>query len=212
MEDKVMFFCIFLIIIGLVVYQYFSYSSDLMEIKNALINNIKYQSSQQKQNSQKSQDSQQKINIDVVNQNDNGENLPIASDPYAPLRNYDYRTINDPLVPPLKRDDYNIPVFPIPTRGFPGGYKKMGTLIDTDADNQDKYKFLFLIGRQKYPGSTQYDYFVIDNNTDSTLKFELHHVHKELFTDDEIEIIELNKTYKVHIDRSLGFDYNPFIY
>ena len=214
MDDKVVFFCILLLIIGLIVCQYFSHNSDLSQIKNSIQNSFQNTTCPTCPNGGNGGDQQggqeqppQKITIDV-NQNDNGQMMP----PINPLREYDYRTLTDPLVPPLKRDDYNIAVIPVATRGYPGGYKKIGTLIDPDAVNTDPYKFLILIGRQKYPGSTQYDYFITENKQDSALKFDLPNLHKELYTDDEITVDELSKVYKVKIDRSLGFEYNPFAY
>lgn len=129
-----------------------------------------------------------------------------------PLREYDYRTLNDPLVPPLKRDDYSGFLPTAYTRGVPEGYKKMGLLIDVNADNNDKYKFMILVGRLKYPRGTVYDYFVTENKHDSALKFDLKDIHRELYTDDEIIIPELGKTYKLKADRNLGFDYSPFLY
>lgn len=207
MDDKSMFFCVFLLIVGIILCQYFSYTSELSQIKNSIQKSVcPTQTCPQIQETviKTIEQPPQKITIDV-NQSD-------SSLPSDPLREYDYRTLNDPLVPPLKRDDYNIGVIPMATRGYPTGYKKIGILIDHDADNSDKFKFLILVGRQKYPGSTQYDYYVTDNNQDSVLKFDLPHLHKELYSDDEVVVKELGKTYKAKIDRSLGFEYNPFIF
>lgn len=205
MDDKTMFFYIFLLVIGIVLCQYFSYTSELSQIKSSIQKSMcPTQSCPLQETIIKTiEQPPQKITIDV-NQNE--------SSTLDPLREYDYRTLNDPFVPPLKRDDYNISVLPIATRGYPTGYKKIGLLIDPEAENSDKFKFMILVGRQKYPGSTQYDYFVTDNNQESVLKFDLPHLHKELYTDDEVTIHELNKKYKVKIDRSLGFEYNPFAY
>lgn len=36
-------------------------------------------------------------------------------------------------------------------------------------------------------------------------------MHKELMTDDEVHIKELNKNYKVKIDRVLDFDYYNYM-
>jgi hypothetical protein len=212
MEDKVMFFCIFLLIVGFIVCQYFSYNGIQSSLQNSVcpacpicaanVCNIASHLQPEQATSQPVQP--QKITIDV-NQND-------VQTQSNPLRDYDYRALSDPLVPPLKRDDYNITVMPIATRGYPTGYKKIGLLINPNADNSDNYKFLILVGRQKYPGSTQYDYFVTENKPDSALKFDLPNTHKELYTDDELYVKELDKTYKVNIDRSLGFEYNPFMY
>lgn len=132
--------------------------------------------------------------------------------PPNPLREYDYRTLNDPLVPPLKRDDFSGFLPTVYTRGFPSGYKKIGLLIDQNAQNDDKYKFMILVGRLRYPRGTVYDYFVTENKHDSALKFDLPNLTKELYTDDEVTIPDLGKTYKLKADRNLGFDYSPFMY
>lgn len=128
-----------------------------------------------------------------------------------PARDYDYRALNDPLVPPYKRDDFQIPLPAIPTRGFPSSFKKIGILVDSESENTDPYKFMLLMGRQKYPGANFYDYYVTENKPDSALKFDLPNLHKELNTDDSVPITDLGKTYTVKVDRNLGFDYNPFI-
>jgi hypothetical protein len=139
------------------------------------------------------------------------QTVPSLLPSISPLREYDYRNLNDTLVAPKKRDDYTIPVIPIPTRGWPSAYSKKGTLIDHKADNSDPYKFLFLIGRQKYPSSDWYDYYVTETNSDGRLKFDVHHTHKELFSGDKITIPELNKTYECHIDHNFNYEYNPYI-
>lgn len=163
------------------------------------------QTDQSNQTDQPIQNSTQIVekNISIVN--------PMPNPFVNPMREYDYRSLNDPLVPPYKRDEYSF----LPTtftRGFPSSYKKMGLLIDVEASNDDPYKFMILIGRLKYPGGSTYDYYVTENKNDSALKFDLKDIHKELFTDDEIRIPELGKTYKAKIDRNLGFDYTPFIF
>lgn len=129
-----------------------------------------------------------------------------------PSREYDYRTYSDPLIPPFKRDDSSLPFPSISTRGYATAFKKMGLLIDKTASNTDIYKFLILMGRQKYIGSNQYEYYATENNKDGVLKFDLPNIKKELMTDDTVTITQLNKTYSVEIDRSLGFEYNPFMY
>jgi len=132
--------------------------------------------------------------------------------PPNPLREYDYRTLNDPLVPPLKRNEYDGFIPTAYTRGYPSSYRKMALLIDNSAPNDDKYKFMILVGRLKYFGGNTYDYYVTEHNSESAIKFDLPNLHKELYTDDEITISELGKTYKVQVDRNLGFDYSPFVY
>jgi len=131
--------------------------------------------------------------------------------PINPLREYDRRALMDPLVAPLKRDDYNIPIIPIPTRGLPTAYKKMGTLIDKNSDNNDPYKFLFLMGRRKYPNSDYYEYYVTETKDDHHLKFKIQDIHKLFTTGETLNVSELDKNYEVHMDDNLGFEYNPYI-
>jgi hypothetical protein len=161
--------------------------------------------------SQSPQRSESKNIIVDINKSESIMHSPLPP-PINPLREYDYRALSDPLVPPYKRDDYSIPLPAMTTRGPATAFKKMGLLIDPTAANDEKYKFMLLMGRQKYIGSNYYDYYVTENKPDSALKFDLSNLHKELMTDDTVEIKELNKTYNVRVDRSLGFDYYPFIY
>lgn len=138
----------------------------------------------------------------------------------SPAREYDYRTFNDPLVPPYKRSDYDLSFPPgsvggyppIATRGYPTAFKKMGLLNDLSAPNNDKYKFMFIMGRQTYPNSNYYDYYVTENSDESALKFDLKDMHKELNDGDKVVITELGKTYTVKVDRDLGWRYSPFVF
>ena len=142
------------------------------------------------------------------------ENIPVPNptpDLIAPLRTFDYRALNDPLTPPLRRMDWTLPIIPVPTRGFPTAYKKVGTLIANDCEPDNPHKFLVLMGRQKFPSATYYDYYVTENRQDSYLKFILENVHKELFTGDEVYVKEFGRTYKVHMDKELGYEYIPYV-
>ena len=135
------------------------------------------------------------------------------------LREYDYRTYDDPLTPPYKRDDYMIPAqivdpvnFGLYTRGIPPVFKKMGYLIDESASNDDKYKILNLIGRQKFYNSNIYQYYVVSNSRDDNIKFDLGKKYRnELNTGDKVKVHQLNKEYIVHIDKDLDYEYNPYV-
>ena len=163
---------------------------------------------QEQQNTQNTQNIRNIQNLqNIPNTSQHSSLLPVN----VIMREYDYRTLRDPLVPPLVRDDYNVPIIPIATRGYPSSYKKMGLLVNSEAVNNDKFKFLLLIGRQKYPGSNFYDYYVTDGSEHPTLKFDLPNLHKEVNSDDKIKIDELNTTYTVKMDRNLGYEYNPYI-
>jgi hypothetical protein len=208
--DKVMLICVVIVALGLISFQYYIHQKELEHAKTQKCPLVCPTAATPVTTSPvspiiiKEQPEPRNIVVDVKQTDTVVGN---------PLRDYDYRALSDPLVPPLKRDDYNISVLPpIPTRGYPTAYKKMGLLLDPEAENTDPYKFLILVGRQKHTGSNVYDYYVTENKPDSALKFDLPNVRKELSTDDTLRIDELGKTYNVKIDRSLGFDYNPFLY
>lgn len=212
--NKVIIFGLILIIILLSIYQYLTTEARIAEIKSSVCSN--------KPNDNLLE--QTKTIIDIIKSQPDKDDIPIETQLVTPLvtqlpnqianpiRDYDYRALIDPLVPPYKRDDYMMPLPSIPSRGYPSSFKKMGTLIDEDAPNTDPYKFMILVGRQKYPGSNYYDYYVSENKTDGVLKFDLPDIHKEFMTDDKLKVKELNKLYSIKIDRNLGFDYNPFMY
>jgi len=131
------------------------------------------------------------------------------------IKDYDRRTIDDPLTPPFKRDDYMVPaqvvrpdLYGVYTRGAPGVFKKMGYLKNDTAD----YKFLTLMGRQKYQGSTQYEYYVTSTNRDDSIKFYIDSVKRELYDGDKVKIKQLNnEEYDVIIDKNLDLEYNPLL-
>jgi hypothetical protein len=131
------------------------------------------------------------------------------------IKDYDRRMIDDPLTPPFKRDDYMIPaqivrpdLYGAYTRGAPGVFKKMGYLKNDTAD----YKFLTLMGRQKYMGSTQYEYYVTSTNRDDSIKFYIDNVKRELYDGDKVTVKQLgNEEYDVIIDKNLDLEYNPLL-
>lgn len=173
-------------------------------------NQVRTEYSQQPQFQGQFQDN---INIDIQQPNIQQPGIipPVPPITSNPIREYDYRALKDPLVPPYKRSDYGPPLPSYPTRGFPAGFRKMGTLIDETADNNDPYKFMILVGRQTYYGSNMYDYYVTDTNKEQMIKFDLQKKRKEIMTDDKVYVVELKKTYTAKIDRNVGFDYNPFV-
>lgn len=135
--------------------------------------------------------------------------MPPPYNGYRIAREYDYRALTDPLVAPKKRDDYNFPFPSIATRDSYAPYKRMGTLVNKDAPIDDPYRFLHLIGRQRYRSSDYYDYYATEKGSEGNgvLKFPINDRHKELYTGDTITISQLNATYEVHIDKNLEFEY-----
>jgi hypothetical protein len=154
-------------------------------------------------------------------------NLPIVTPPHIAtpippppslgqaIRDYDRRNIADPLTPPFKRDDYQIPsnvmrpdLYGVYSRGAPGVFMKHG-YVKTEDVGAD-YKILTLMGRQKYQGSTQYEYYVISTNRDDTIKFYIDGIRRELYDGDKVKVKQLGNTeYTVYIDKDLQLEYNP---
>lgn len=82
----------------------------------------------------------------------------------------------------------------IRTRGNPSDYIQVGILIYNN-------EILHLYGRQKYPGSSQWEYFAVgndinSNNTKYPIKIQ---GDKEIEDNMNISLDYLNKTYKVKL-------------
>lgn len=138
--------------------------------------------------------------IQTIIKNDDTEDLFIGRD---------RKVIEDDLVAPTKRlprhaypTRYIKNLINIPTRGYPDNYQQMGIL-----SRKEDEKILSLFGRQTYPGSNQYEYYVIDNNNNSNIKVPLNLLNKrELYNNDVIPISWLDESkglFEVQI-----FDYN----
>jgi len=144
--------------------------------------------------------------------------LPPPPSPWAMMREYDERSLSDPLTPPRRRGDYDLDarlvypqLFSYPTRGGPSAFRKVGMLIDDSADNNDKYKFLILVGRQRYRGGNQFDYYSISNTDENKLKFDINR-RTELLGGEHITIPQLsNRQYSFHADKQLDFLYDSYV-
>ena len=201
--DKIFMLFLVIVIIILALYQHFTYQSELESLKTK-VNTPQCQPCKTSCGSSEGEIKEKIITVTT----------PPMQGIGGVMRDYDYRALADPLVPPLKRDDFNLPFPSISTRGFPTAFKKMGTLIDKSASNDDPYKFMFLIGRQKYSGSDVYEYYVTEKGSEGNgaLKFDLPNLRKELYSGDKLKIDELNKEFDVTIDRNVGYEYTPFVY
>jgi hypothetical protein len=153
---------------------------------------------------------QQNINVKIKQ-----VDVPVVSDP---VTEYDYRTLADPLSEPRRRPPRYImdnivtsPHFNVPTRGYPDTYSKQGYLLDETLQNSDSIKILNLFGRQKYPGSNNYDYYVIANMGGNEMKLPLEKQKRELYGGEMVTVPVINKEYKVVIDNQMDLSYNPFL-
>ena len=183
---------------------------------------IQYIYKQQQPQQQQPQQPQQQQQYSRVNEEDKQINIDIHNDTRRPpmivdpLREYDRRTIDDDLTPPYRRsyyeDDYRIVpgLGPYYTRGRPGRFRKVGTLIAQDVPTNDKYKFLLLMGRQKWSGG-EYEYYAISPDRDQKLKFFVHSKNKEITNGDDITLHELDGyTFKFKEDKDLTPLYDPY--
>lgn len=134
------------------------------------------------------------------------------------LRGRDYKVINDPIHPPERRLPRHIypkvdikRVTNIPTRGHPDNYQLMG-IVTRESDE----KVMQLFGRQTYPGSSQYEYYIRGKDLSGLeVKFPLNIENdKELYNNDVVNIPQLNASkgdFKVTLYELNAPKYNPNI-
>jgi hypothetical protein len=132
-----------------------------------------------------------------------------------PVKLYDYKKLKDPLEEPTNRPDRYLlgpleyrKMFNLPTQGYPDTYRWMGILVSDDATD-DKNKILKLFGRQKYPRSNEYQYYVMINMGHDQVKVHIEQ-KRELYDNDPVTINELGKTYKVKLNKDDEMEYNPY--
>lgn len=134
------------------------------------------------------------------------------------LKEFDERKLYDPLEEPTKRIDRdkigNLELrqmaFNYPVRGYPDNYKWMGLLVNDTSD--DSNKIIKLFGRQKYPNSDNYEYYVMINMGFDQTKVSLDNLHnKELYDGDSVVLDVLNRTYTVKLNKNDELKYNPYV-
>jgi hypothetical protein len=153
-----------------------------------------------------------KENIQVVS-----EAVPLATDI---ITDYDYRILTDPLKEPGKRPPRHLitplignPHLNIPTRGYPDSFNLQGYLIDNKSmDKHDENKILRLYGRQVYPNSVEWEYYIEVNVGDDKFKFDLDKQKREIFEGDKVYIDILKRNYEVKLMKQKGLEYNPFLW
>lgn len=138
-----------------------------------------------------------------------------------PIKVYDYRVLEDPMKDPKRRlPRYSLgpltslissPLFNIPTRGWRDNYSLQGYLVDHKASSNDPNKIIQLFGRQKWPNSSQYEYYVTFQSGHHERKYELEKYTKELYDKDEVFVDILNdRRYEVKLFKQESMEYNPF--
>jgi len=135
--------------------------------------------------------------------NTNYPDVPVIQIPNNGLTDYDLikqrdlGVIANPLVPPEKRTerptvDMTLPLLRnkyigLPTRGSYDTYQNVGYL--TDESNPDNVLKLF--GRQKWPGSTQYEYYAIKSTAVDQFKVPMYDIKKQLFDGDTVKLTKV---------------------
>lgn len=98
------------------------------------------------------------------------------------------------------------PEINIRTRGPEMNYQQQGILYKEDGDGP---RHLQLYGRQKYPGSNQWEYLVGDKSLDN-IKIPLGDKKQELSDDDELSVKGFGDGYKVQLYDNEELKYLPY--
>jgi hypothetical protein len=148
----------------------------------------------------------------IIEDDNEREDIPmVARDPVADV---DVAKLSDPLLDPTRRVPRDMLTLPylhqVSTRGFPDTYQQVGIAVRLRPPTEKtEEKILPLFGRQKYPRSTQYDYYVIMPKTN--IKIQVYNRNNnELMDGDEIYIRDLNATYRVSLYKMETLEYNPY--
>lgn len=148
--------------------------------------------------------------------------LPGGQQPIDPLRKFDYNVMYDDFTPPFSRsyyDDYALTpeLLPYYSRGPPGRFRRIGMLYNavltgttTQVAATDRYKFMILIGREKYPGR-EYEYYAISTSHQDKIKILIPSTNGAILNDGAtITIPEIGYTYTLKVDPDLSPRYDPY--
>jgi hypothetical protein len=212
--DKTYMILIIIVIMGMIIYQYFSYQYQLDTLRGQIsqevmtnvpvgVNNAPY----------KSPDN----DTQIIGPSRQGIDTARLLPPVDIIRNIDYQTLNDPLTEPSKRQPryifgplMNTPYFNYPTRGFQDTYSLLAYLVDRKEEKHDDNYIIKLFGRQRYPGSDQYDYYVELKVGGDKIKVPLENKKRELYDGDEVYVELIKKTYTVKTLPDKTLEYNPY--
>lgn len=196
---------------------------------NRELNNIKYQY-QQNLNKQSQTNQISKSNNESNKEEEEEVEEVLVSSRYFNPKSYkplvdkliderDKNAYEDPLTAPTRRlprhiyptekKDY---IFEVPTRGYPDSYHNFGLL-----KRENDGKVVQLFGRQTYPGSNQYEYYIVSVESDLQIKHELEiNNGREIYDGDEVSIPlldtpENNGKFKLYMNKLDRPRYNPFV-
>jgi hypothetical protein len=127
----------------------------------------------------------------------------------------DVKALYDDLSPPERRQPehaylYKNRMINIPSRGFPDSYQLVGVLLRNNTETVYN-----LFGRQTYPGSNQYEYYVKASMNDNDVKLPLSiKGDKEIEDGQAVEVPGTDPSKGEFITKLYKFDsprYNPLV-
>ena len=179
-----------------------------------------------------------KDNIESTNQNIPPQTVVINKDisPQTVVINKDIELLNNPLLPPVRRNYhidkdpyYTVPGVPIniPTRGYMGDYQQIGMLHKESINdesitpgNNSETNILPLFGKPLYSNSSKWLYYA-GSDKFNNIKIPINHKNKdcsddygcsEIYDDDIVHIPAYNGNFKVKIYKYDKPRYLPFVY
>lgn len=225
MPELIVILLVISIIAGM--YMYFIYQRDTKDLENKLLSCKTLCPNYNNNNSNINKEKFSKINHPLAQQ----QPMVMSS---SSTSTYDAKNYSDPLVYPTSRPPSHVfemvannALFHNPTRGYPDSPSYIGNLIEENlVGNDDDLKMfnmdvkdttinsqipsvLQLMGLQKYPGSSKFDYYVLLPSTGNSppIKYVIdNNKNEEIYDGDHVKI--LGKKYIVKKNKS-PFEYLP---
>lgn len=122
------------------------------------------------------------------------------------VREYDMRKAFDIFEQPTQRvSRYELPPYyfrrniDLSTHGYPDTFSQFGILVREGKLKDDRNAIIRLFGRQEYPGSNRYEYYVLISSGNDSIKLPINNRKNELYDDDVVYIKELKHHYRVNL-------------
>jgi|SaaInlStandDraft_5_1057022.scaffolds.fasta_scaffold00168_10 hypothetical protein len=175
-------------IILIFIFSFFTYIHSLKMIKNNKIDNENIYQKKLKNIEDDDTESDNEINDTLINNNYYEMDVKTGQHQVDDIFiERDKKVINNVLVAPERRlprhaypPKYFKDMINIPTRGYPDNFQQMGMLV-----RKSDEKLLRLFGRQSHPGSSKYEYYVVDSYSNSDNKIPLKVQGDKELTDNE---------------------------
>ena len=157
--------------------------------------------------------------ITISNSPELDESSTISEIDHDFLTKRDKDVVENKFKPPERRlPRHNYPIrevrhaMNVPTRGYPDNYQNVGMLV-----RKNDEKILKLFGRQRFPGSNQWEYYVLENETsDSSTKIPLKIPgNKEILNNEVIAVPWLDQSKGKFDVKIFDYDvprYNPYVF